>query len=115
MPSSSKTFTRLTRRDVRPFVPRGTSDWRGVVLDQLIERDGEMCYLCGKDLERNEMQIDHIIPVSLYGEHVFSNLAISCDACNGIKQNRLVFFDVLVRRPVFFVSPVRLPVPILQA
>lgn len=61
-----------------------------VRLDDLVERDGTACYLCGVDLDRSEMQMDHVIPLSRGGSHTPGNMRIACRTCNFRKGNYLL-------------------------
>src|SRR5690606_19505718 len=61
-----------------------------VRLDDLVERDGTACYLCGVDLDRSEMQMDHVIPLSRGGSHIPENMRIACRTCNYRKGNYLL-------------------------
>lgn len=76
----------------------GITDVADVGLADLIERDGSTCYLCGKNLDREEMQIDHVIPLSRGGSHTLKNTRIACRFCNNRKGNYLLSeldFDTL--------------------
>ena len=42
-----------------------------------------------------EMEIDHIIPVSLGGENTSENLCLSCRSCNGHKKSAVTGIDSL--------------------
>lgn len=49
---------------------------------------GERCWYCFIDLKREEMSIDHMLPVGKGGSDEVSNLAICCKKCNWIKSDR---------------------------
>jgi hypothetical protein len=51
------------------------------------ERDGGICARCGS---KNNLQYDHIIPVSLGGSNTAENIEILCQACNARKSNRIL-------------------------
>ena len=60
---------------------------------EIYERDAKQCYMCRVDLQLNEIELDHLIPVSKGGDSSPNNLAVSCMFCNrsrgatiGIKQ-----------------------------
>ena len=72
-----------------------------VSLYELEERDGHTCYLCGCTTYRNDCtidsngnftagptypSIDHVIPLSLGGEHSMRNARLACVRCNSIKS-----------------------------
>lgn len=52
------------------------------------ERDNFTCHYCGLHANEDELQIDHIIPVSRGGTNDFSNLVTSCSKCNKKKGAR---------------------------
>jgi 5-methylcytosine-specific restriction endonuclease McrA len=49
-------------------------------------RDGHRCQYCGAPAEN----IDHIIPKSRGGEHVWDNVVASCKRCNTAKEDYLL-------------------------
>jgi 5-methylcytosine-specific restriction endonuclease McrA len=49
-------------------------------------RDGWACQYCGRPAEN----LDHVIPRSKGGEHVWENVVAACRRCNSRKENRLV-------------------------
>ena len=59
----------------------------------VFDRDGYVCQLCGKKTNKKKRgtyhdkapELDHIIPLSLGGEHSYRNTQCSCRACNGSK------------------------------
>lgn len=49
-------------------------------------RDGGLCQYCGKAAE----SIDHVIPRSRGGQHVWENVVACCRRCNTFKSDRLL-------------------------
>jgi len=51
-----------------------------------------VCYLCGKWIQENEITVDHIVPRSRAPDlrYTFSNLALACGSCNNAKGSKLV-------------------------
>ena len=47
------------------------------------------CFYCHKNITFDEIHIDHFIPVSKGGQHIKSNLRISCKKCNLSKGNKM--------------------------
>ena len=83
---------RLHRFVKVPFRPRAPLTRRAV-----FARDAWKCQYCGAGAEN----LDHVIPRSRGGEHVWENVVASCRRCNAKKENRLPE-DVglhLARRP----------------
>ena len=61
-------------------------------------RDGHRCQYCGAPAEN----LDHVVPRSRGGQHVWENVVAACRPCNTRKEDRLVHEVGLVlrRRPV---------------
>lgn len=49
-------------------------------------RDAHRCQYCGAGAE----SIDHVVPTSRGGEHVWENVVASCRRCNSAKEDRLL-------------------------
>lgn len=49
----------------------------------LVKRDGGLCQYCGK----KGSTIDHVVPRSKGGQHVWENVALACARCNGKKAD----------------------------
>ena len=56
------------------------ADW-----DRLVEAYGPVCMKCGS---KDNLSLDHVVPLSLYGEHSIKNAQILCLDCNKQKGNR---------------------------
>jgi 5-methylcytosine-specific restriction endonuclease McrA len=81
------------RRFVRvPYRPRAPLTRRAV-----FARDGWTCQYCGATAEN----LDHVIPRSRGGEHVWENVVAACRRCNAKKENHLLAEVglALARRP----------------
>lgn len=63
----------------------------------VVNRDGNICQICGKACNENDKRwgnigpdfptIDHIIPLALGGEHTWENVQCSCAICNSYKRD----------------------------
>ena len=51
-------------------------------------RDGGRCHSCGKKCDRENWHLDHLVPLSLGGEHSARNLAVAHPFCNISRGNR---------------------------
>lgn len=81
------------RRFVRiPYRPRAPLTRRAV-----FARDDWTCQYCGAQAEN----LDHVIPRSRGGEHVWENVVAACRRCNAKKESRLLAEArlTLARRP----------------
>ena len=83
---------RLTHYVKVPFRARAALNRRAV-----FARDGHRCQYCGSAAEN----IDHVVPRSRGGEHVWENVVAACRPCNARKEDRLIHEAGLVlrRRP----------------
>lgn len=52
---------------------------------EILRRDEHQCQYCGN---RKQLTIDHIIPLSRGGKHIWNNVAIACACCNRRKGNK---------------------------
>lgn len=69
-----------------PIEPREKPRRVNVNRREVLDRDGHICAACGSI---NDLQIDHIIPVSRGGSDDMSNLQILCGPCNRSKGAKL--------------------------
>lgn len=56
--------------------------------DALYERDGGICQICHRPVERSKMSPDHIIPLAEGGTHTFLNVQLSHRSCNYKRAHR---------------------------
>ena len=49
-----------------------------------------ICYHCEKKFSREELTMDHLIPVSRGGKSNKKNVVVSCKGCNSHKKNLTV-------------------------
>ena len=75
-----------------PFRRRASLNRRAV-----FARDGSRCQYCAEPAE----SIDHVVPRSRGGQHVWENVVAACRPCNARKRDRLLSESgmVLRRRP----------------
>lgn len=59
---------------------------RGVI----IERDGSICYLCNATVDDDEIELDHVVPLSRGGVHTADNLRVTHRRCNRAKCAKLL-------------------------
>ncbi len=50
--------------------------------EELYERDNGVCHICEKFVDKDDVHVDHIKPLSRGGTHEPSNVAISHSKCN---------------------------------
>ncbi len=64
---------------------------------KVFERDGWKCQICGGKtpkakrgmIDERAPELDHIVPLSVGGEHSYKNTQCACRECNGKKGNRV--------------------------
>ncbi len=84
---------RLTHYVRVPFRARAPLSRRSIFV-----RDEHRCQYCGAAAEN----IDHVVPRSRGGEHVWENVVASCRTCNAQKEDRLLAETHLkLRRPPY--------------
>lgn len=59
----------------------------GLSLAEVGERDGWMCYLCGRAVARGQAHVDHVVATARGGRNVPGNLALTHDLCNTSKRD----------------------------
>jgi hypothetical protein len=73
------------RRQRTPREPNARLRWR------VLERDGNVCCLCGRSPpDGARLHVDHIVPWSAGGETTLENLRILCERCNLGKSNAVL-------------------------
>jgi len=56
---------------------------------RVVRRDNYTCQICGKHLKDNEVEFDHIIPISKGGSSEEHNIRLTCFECNREKSNNV--------------------------
>lgn len=71
-----------------------TEESKTISLEKLFDRDGGICWLCGKacDIEadpnsNNYPSIDHVVPISLGGKDEWQNIKLAHRICNSLRGN----------------------------
>lgn len=84
-----KRASREAYRDRR----RGAQGPEPIFRRKVFERDGWTCRLCRKPVDRDAevphakaATVDHILPLALGGEHVYSNVQTAHFMCNSVKS-----------------------------
>lgn len=72
---------------------------RTITLERVIERDKNVCQICGKPCDRNSKDwgvigsmyptIDHIVPLAKGGTHTWNNVQLAHALCNSTKRDLL--------------------------
>ena len=56
---------------------------------ELWEKQGQKCYICGKGLLVKEGHVDHIVPWDYVGDELEDNYQVLCSDCNLHKSNHV--------------------------
>ena len=56
---------------------------------RVARRDNYTCQICGKNLKDDDIEFDHIIPISKGGSSEEHNICTICPKCNRAKSNRI--------------------------
>lgn len=78
---SGATETKEGRLEGR-YIPRAT-------MLKVVRRDNHICQVCNLYVRDDEVEFDHIIPVSKGGPTTVENLRLLCRSCNRKKSNAL--------------------------
>lgn len=70
----------------RVLLEAGPVDRIGLL--SLARRDGWRCHICRRKVSKATWSIDHLVPVSERGAHVWENVALAHHRCNSIRSNR---------------------------
>jgi len=62
---------------------RGSSWWK-----QQIGKG--VCYFCEQKFSRDQLTMDHLIPISRGGRSTKKNIVVACKQCNSLKKNLTV-------------------------
>jgi 5-methylcytosine-specific restriction endonuclease McrA len=54
----------------------------------IFERDKNTCQYCGKNFDRRDLNLDHVVPRDRGGPTTWENIVCSCVPCNTHKGNR---------------------------
>lgn len=57
--------------------------------EEILDRDGWTCYLCGEDVLECELSFDHVIPKSEAGPHAPDNVKVCHIRCNDSKGGKV--------------------------
>lgn len=67
---------------------------------ELLKRDGPYCGICGKELDLQKFDVDHIIPSSQGGSNHIDNLQLAHPSCNRSKQDRVISSQKTKKKPL---------------
>ena len=77
-----------TQRARRKFAIQASESATAQEVKAWIDSQNPICAYCSIELSDNQIQLDHITPLSKGGSHTIDNFAISCRSCNCSKGNK---------------------------
>ena len=78
---SGATETKESRKQGR-YLPRD-------IMLKVVRRDNQICQICFENVRDDELEFDHIIPVSKGGPTTVENIRLLCRTCNRKKSDSL--------------------------
>ena len=72
----------------REALEKGATKGERIYRSVIFERDSGECHLCGRKVDPKRWHLDHLVPLSIGGDHVYANVAVSHPRCNISKGNR---------------------------
>lgn len=98
---SAKCLKRYNRnmRKGKKIAQRFGVDYEYIDPIKVFQRDNWLCKICNKPTPRNMRgstnanapEVDHIIPISKRGAHVYTNVQCTCRECNAKKSNKIPY------------------------
>lgn len=83
----------------------GNGNYDYITLEELVKRDGNICHICGDKIDYedytysnnshfivgpNYPSIDHVVPISKGGAHIWKNVKLAHHYCNTLKSNKII-------------------------
>ena len=88
-----------------------TKETKTITLQKLFDRDGGICWICGKPCDinahynsNNYPSVDHLIPISKGGKDEWSNIRLAHRGCNSRRGNDLKSLNDIPRLAIFFTA-----------
>lgn len=86
-PDKIRNYNR-TQRARRKFAIQASESATTQEVKAWIDAQSPVCSYCAIELSSDQIQLDHVIPLSKGGSHTMDNFAISCKSCNCSKGNK---------------------------
>ena len=86
---SAPSFRLKTQRPTEAWEKISHREMTRILVDAQGTSDGVICAGCGRTLEKEFMELDHITPKSDRGENHIMNRILLCRPCNGRKRDNL--------------------------
>ena len=86
-PDKIRNYNR-TQRARRKFAIQASESATTQEVKTWIDAQNPVCSYCAIELSPDQIQLDHVTPLSKGGSHTIDNFAISCRSCNCSKGNK---------------------------
>lgn len=79
-----------TRKSARKALEerRYDANEANILKQRLLDQTDHKCIYCGKDINLENVEVDHIIPVSISCDDSLSNKVVCCKSCNQVKGQK---------------------------
>lgn len=94
---TNKCKKRVNKKHIRRAKEHGGDYEEGITLYKLIQRDDNVCQICGKTCDSTDKSwgtsgplypsIDHIVPIAKGGDHTWKNIQLAHIICNSTKRD----------------------------
>lgn len=74
------------------FTPKALKASANGKKEKVFKNDGYKCLCCGS---KEDLTVDHIIPISKGGNSSYYNLQTLCNKCNSLKDNKIITIEEL--------------------
>lgn len=96
-----KTESRHNIKSRRRLRIKKNGGFEFIIRDLVFESDKYECQICGRKTKRSlrgtsedlAPELDHVIPLSMGGKHIYSNVQTLCRRCNIKKSDNLFYID----------------------
>lgn len=89
---------RMKRRNYRQFDITKSRQRKRLRMKVLKERGGR-CEMCGKELDKETMQVHHIMPLSMGGNpNNINNIMLLCDGCHRTLHGNPILYAEQIRK-----------------
>lgn len=81
---------KATQKSMKRYAIKKSVTIEKVDYSEILKRDGCICHICGKPVDKNDIHFDHVIPLSKGGNHSMNNIKVSHSHCNLVKSNKIL-------------------------
>lgn len=90
-------FREMTHWRAAPKPSRGNSNERRRMIENIISRDGSLCFYCGTECQSDDQTVEELVPITQGGKRILANVALAHTACNQRAGSRSVMEKIKLR------------------